>query len=138
MQNKGVHLFIKKPQLMQHKCNWAPQSKKTGSKKRESSGGPYGWLRASKHLLCEGSLSNLGLFSRGLRRLRWVLINVYKYLKESGRQMDEGRLFSMAYRDGTGSSDLKLEHRKFPTNMQKNFMVWVREQAAQRGSGVSS
>lgn len=52
--------------------------------------------------------------------------------------MDEGRLFSVAYRDRTGSNDLKLEHRKFRTNMQNDFMVWVREQAAQRGSGVSS
>lgn len=28
VQSKGVHLFIKKPKLVQHKYNWAPQFKK--------------------------------------------------------------------------------------------------------------
>ena len=52
-------------------------------------------------------MSNLGLFSLG-RRLRGDLINVYKYLKGGGRQIDEARLFLVLCR--TRSNNIKLEH----------------------------
>ena len=55
------------------------------------------------------------------------LINVYKYPKRDGRQMDEARLFSVEYRDRTRSTGLKPDHRKFHTNMQKFFMLRVTE-----------
>ena len=67
-------------------------------------------------------MSNLDLFSLGKRRLRRGLINVYKYLKGNGRQMNEARLFLVMCSDRTKSIGLKLEHRKFQTNMQKNFV----------------
>jgi len=55
------------------------------------------------------------------------LINVNKYPKRDGRQMDEARLFSVEYRDRTRSTGLKPDHRKFHTNMQKFFMLRVTE-----------
>lgn len=60
------------------------------------------------------------------------LINVYKYLKGDGRQRDETRLFSAVWSYRTRSNDLKLEHRKFHTNIWKNYFTvivmehWIR------------
>jgi len=76
-----------------------------------------------EHLPYEERLSDLGLFSLGKRRLRGDLINVYKYLKEGGRQMDEARIFLVVYGNRTRSNSLKLEHRKFRTNMWKKFFM---------------
>jgi len=68
-------------------------------------------IKHLEHLTYEERLSNLGLFSLG--KSEGDLINVYKYLKGSGRQIDEVRLFSVACGDRTKSNGLKLEHRKF-------------------------
>ena len=68
-------------------------------------------------------LSNLGVFSLGKTRLRGDLINAYRYLKGGGRQTDEARLFSVLCSDKTRSSGLKFKHRKFRTNMWKNFFT---------------
>ena len=85
-------------------------------------------IKGLGHLPYEEKQTNLGLFSLGKRRLRGDLISVYKYLKGSGRQMDEARLFSVVCTNRTRSNGLKLEHRKFRTNMRKNFsMVRVME-----------
>ena len=51
------------------------------------------------------------------------LINICKYLKGDGRQMDEARLFSMTCRKRTRSNGLKLEQRRFCNNGQKNFLT---------------
>ena len=81
-----------------------------------------------EHLRYEERLSNLGLFSLGQRRLKGDLINVCKYLKGGGRQMDEARLFLVVCSNKTRSNGLKLEHRKFHINMWKNlFTVRVME-----------
>ena len=71
-------------------------------------------IKDLEHLLYEERLTDLGLFSLGKRRLRGDLINVYKYVKGGGRQMDEALL---VWSDRTRSNGLKLEHRKFHIKM---------------------
>lgn len=57
------------------------------------------------------------------------LIDVYKFLKRDGKQMDEARLFLVVHSGRTRSSGLELEHKNFCTNMQENsFMLRVTEQ----------
>ena len=67
-------------------------------------------IEGLEHLPYKERLSNLSLFSLGKIRLRWDLINVYKYLKAGEKQMDEARYFSVVQRDRTKSNGLKLEH----------------------------
>jgi len=74
-------------------------------------------------------------FSSEKRRLREYLISVYKHLK-SESQMSGARLSSMVWSNRTRSNGQKLQHRKFQTNMRKNFITVRNEQAAQRGCGV--
>ena len=85
-------------------------------------------IKGLEHISDEERLSNLGLFSLEKRRLRGVLINVYKYLR-CGRQRDEARLFSVVCGDRTWGNGYKLKHRKFHKNVHKNFFtVRVTEQ----------
>ena len=77
-------------------------------------------IKSLEHLPYEQRLNSLGK-----RKLRGNLINIHKYLKGCGRQMDEARLFSVVCSDRTRSYGLKLEHKKFHTNMQKNITVRV-------------
>ena len=87
------------------------------------------FIEGLEYLAYEETLSNLGLFSRGKRRLRGDLIIVYKYLMGGVRQMDEAMLFSMVHSDRTRNNSLTLKQRKFQTKiMWKNFfMVRVME-----------
>jgi len=51
-----------------------------------------------------------------------------KVMSFNKRQMDEARIFSVVRSNRTRSNGLQLEHRKFCTNIRKNFfMVMVME-----------
>lgn len=75
-------------------------------------------IKGLERLSYEERLSKLGLSRLGKRRMRVDLINIYKYLKGAGRQMDEARLFCVVHSRRMGNNVLKLGQRKFHTNMQ--------------------
>ena len=74
-------------------------------------------IKGLEHFPYEERLNNVDLFSPVKRRLRGDLINIYKYRKGGGRQMDEATLFLVVCSDRTRSNGLKLQQRKFHTNM---------------------
>ena len=75
-----------------------------------------------EHRPCEERLRQLGLFRLEKRRPRCEPNTVYKYLK-CGSQADGVRLFSVKPSDRTKGNRQKLQHRKFYTNMKKNFIT---------------
>ena len=79
-------------------------------------------MKGLDHLPYEERLSNLVCSAWGKDRGR-DLINVYKYLKRGGRQIDEARLFLAMRSNRTRSSGLKFEHRKFHTNCRR-ISLW--------------
>ena len=79
-------------------------------------------IHCLEHLSYEERLSDPGLFSLEKRRLRGDLINIYKYLR-CEKQRDEARLFSAVCGDRTRGNGHKLKHRKFHTNVCKNFFT---------------
>jgi len=74
-------------------------------------------IKGLGYLSYEERLSNTGKEDRG------DLITLYKYLNRSGRQMDKARLFLVVSSVRTRSNNLKLEHRRYHTNMLKNFFT---------------
>jgi len=119
---------------------WAPRYKKDTDLLDRVQRRATKMIRGLEHLPYEERLRDLGLFSLEKRRLRGDHINVYKYLR-CGRQRDLANLFSVICGDRTRGKGHKTEHRKFRTNMRKNFFAvrlmehWNR--LAQGGCGVS-
>ena len=79
-------------------------------------------IQGLEHLPYEEGLGDLGLFSLEKRRMRGGLINVYTCLK-CGRQRDITNLFSVVCGVRTRGNGHKVEHRKFCTNMRRNFLL---------------
>ncbi|PKU39631.1 hypothetical protein llap_10066 [Limosa lapponica baueri] len=94
---------------------WAPQFKKDRELLERVK-----MINGRDHLSYEEGLRDLGLFSLEKRRLRGDLINAYKYLK-GGCQEDWATLFSVMRSDRTRGRGHKLEHRKLPLNMRKDY-----------------
>ena len=86
-------------------------------------------MKGLEHLLCEERLKDQGLFSMEKRRLRGDMINVDKYLISDKREVGGKRMRagSSQWCTVTRSNGLSLEHRKFCTNVRKNFTVRVPE-----------
>jgi len=79
-------------------------------------------IKGLEHLSCKERLRDLGLFSLEKRRLTEDLTNVYKYLR-CGRQREKARLFSVVCGNRTRGNGYKQKHRKFRTNVPKNFFT---------------
>ena len=79
-------------------------------------------IKGLEHLPCVERLDDLDLFSHEKRKLRGDLICVCNYLK-CGRQRDMANLFSVVCGDRTRGNGHKLEHRKFHTNVRRNFFT---------------
>lgn len=104
-----------RPYVKQYVQFWVPQIKKDTElleknplQDHRGGQGTGEWLRDQR------------LFSLEKRKLRGNLVNAQKYLK--GRcEENDARLFSMVPSDRTGYKGHKMEHRKFRTNIRKNF-----------------
>ena len=101
---------------------WAPRYKKDRDLLQRLQQRAVKMIKGLEHLSYKKRLSDQGLFSLKKRSLKRGLINVCKYLR-CRRQRDEARLFSVVCGDRARGNGHKLEHRKFCTNVQRNFFT---------------